>query len=152
MNNLFATLDPPKYSNSNSPNLCFCLLKGDKKTFLLVENIFWTNENVFLSHFNKQKQRFVELEFEHFGGSDVVNKLYIILSQLCLVETTLPVKDLGQQTHNCSSYSSHFVDFNQVSFETFVHSYNIFFLLCWVETALTCQRFWSTDTQLQFLP
>ena len=29
--------------------LGFCLLKGDKKTFLLVENIFWTNENVFLS-------------------------------------------------------------------------------------------------------
>ena len=31
--------------------------KTDKKTFLLVENIFWTNENVFLSPFNKQKQR-----------------------------------------------------------------------------------------------
>ena len=51
---LFVTLEPPKYSNSNSPNLCFCLLKGDKKTFLLVENIFWTNENVFLSPFNKK--------------------------------------------------------------------------------------------------
>ena len=55
--------------------LCFCLLKGDKKTFLLVEIIFLTNENVFLSPFNKQKQRFGELEFEYFGGSDVVNKL-----------------------------------------------------------------------------
>ena len=32
-NNLFTTWDPPKYSNSNSPNLCFCLLKGDKKYF-----------------------------------------------------------------------------------------------------------------------
>ena len=70
-----ATSEPPKYSNSNSPNLCFCLLKGDKKTFLLVENIFWTNENVFLSPFNKQKQRFGELEFEYLGGYDVVNKL-----------------------------------------------------------------------------
>ena len=54
-NDLFGTWEPPKYSNSNSPNLCFCLLKGDKKTFLLVKNIFWTNENVFLSPFNKQK-------------------------------------------------------------------------------------------------
>ena len=60
--NLFATSEPPKYSNSNTPNFCFCLLKGDKKTFLLAENIFWTNENVFLSPFKKQKQRFGELE------------------------------------------------------------------------------------------
>ena len=48
------------------------------KTFLLVENLFWTNENVFLSPFNKQKQRFVELEFEYFGESDVVNKLVVV--------------------------------------------------------------------------
>ena len=74
-NNLFTTSDPPKYLNSNSPNLCFCLLKGDKKTFSLVQKIFSTNKNVFLSPFNKQKQRFGELEFEYFGGSDVVNKL-----------------------------------------------------------------------------
>ena len=38
--NLFTTSDPPKYSKSNSPNLCFCLLKGDKKTFSLVQKIF----------------------------------------------------------------------------------------------------------------
>ena len=56
VSNLFATSEPPKYSNSNSPNLCFCLLKGDKKTFLLVENTFWTNENVFLSPVNKQRK------------------------------------------------------------------------------------------------
>ena len=30
----------------NSPLLCFCYLSGDKKEFLLVENIFWTNNNV----------------------------------------------------------------------------------------------------------
>ena len=42
---MFTTSDPTKYSNSNSPILCFCLLKGDKKTFLLVKNIFWTNKN-----------------------------------------------------------------------------------------------------------
>ena len=72
----FTTLEPPKYSNSNSPNLCFCLLKGDKKTFSLVQKIFSTNKNVFLSPFNKQKQRFGELEFKYFGGSDVANKLY----------------------------------------------------------------------------
>ena len=35
-----------------------------------------TNKNVFLSPFNKQKQRFGELEFKYFGGSDVANKLY----------------------------------------------------------------------------
>ena len=46
---------------------------------------------------------------------------------------------------------SRFVDSNQVSFEIFVHRYNIFSLLCLVETALTCQRSWSTDTQLQFI-
>ena len=53
----------------------FVYCRGDKKTFLLFENIVWTNENVFLSPFNKQKQRYGELEFEYFGGSDVVNKL-----------------------------------------------------------------------------
>ena len=74
-NNLFTTSDPPKYLNSNSPNLCFCLLKGDKKTFSLVQKIFLTNKNVFLSPFNKQKQRFGESEFEYFGGSDVTNTL-----------------------------------------------------------------------------
>ena len=30
---------------------------------------------MFLSPLNKQKQRFGELEFEYFGGSDVANKL-----------------------------------------------------------------------------
>ena len=44
-----------------------------------LQNIFWTNENVFLSPFNKQKQRFGELEFEYFGGSDVVYKLIILV-------------------------------------------------------------------------
>ena len=47
--NLFGTSELPKYSNSN----------------------------VSLSPFNKQKQRFGELEFEYFGGSDVMNKLII---------------------------------------------------------------------------
>ena len=32
--NLFTT-SVSKYSNSNSPNLCFYLLKGDKKTFFI---------------------------------------------------------------------------------------------------------------------
>ena len=78
MNNLFTTSEPPKYLNSNSLNLCFSLLKGDKKIFSLVQKIFSTNKNVFLSPFNKQKQRFGELEFEYFGGSDVANKLNIL--------------------------------------------------------------------------
>ena len=73
--NLFTTSDPTKYSNSNSPILCFCLLKGDKKTFSLVQKIFSTNKNVFLSPFNKQKQRFEGFEFKYFGGSNVANKL-----------------------------------------------------------------------------
>ena len=33
--------------------LSFCLLKGDKKTFSLVQKIFSTNKNVFLSPFDK---------------------------------------------------------------------------------------------------
>ena len=53
--NLFATSEPPKYLNSNSPNLCFCLLKGDKKTFLLVENFFWTNENGIFGELEKME-------------------------------------------------------------------------------------------------
>ena len=81
--NLFTTYDPPKYSNYNSPNLCFCLLKGDKKTFSLVQKIFSTNKNVFLSPFNKQKQRFGELEFKYFGGSDVANKLKVYKKVKC---------------------------------------------------------------------
>ena len=70
--------------HKNMSLLCFCLLKGDKKTlslvqkiFLFVKNIFCTNENFFLSPFNKQKQRLGELEFKYFGGSDVVNKLKV---------------------------------------------------------------------------
>ena len=41
------------------------------------------------------------------------------------------------------------MDFNQVSFEILVHRYNILSLLCLVETALACQRSWSTDTSNQ---
>ena len=52
---LFTTSDPPKYSNSNSPNLCFCLFKGDKNTFLLVENFFWTNENGIFGELEKME-------------------------------------------------------------------------------------------------
>ena len=37
---------------------------------------------VFLSPFNKQKQKFGELEFEYFGGSDVVHKLYYQIHQV----------------------------------------------------------------------
>ena len=36
-----------------------------------------------------QKQRFGELEFENLETLNVMNKIYIILSQLCLVETAL---------------------------------------------------------------
>ena len=61
--------------HKNSSLLWVFLSKGDKKSFLLVKNIFWTNENVFLSPFNKQKQRFGELEFKYLGGFDVANKL-----------------------------------------------------------------------------
>ena len=50
---------------SNSPKI----------PFSLVQKKFSTNKNVFLSPLNKQKQRFGELEFEYFGGSDVANKL-----------------------------------------------------------------------------
>ena len=83
--NLFTTSDPPKYSNSNSPYLCFCLLKGDKKTISLVQTIFSNNKNVFLSPCNKRKQRFGELKLEYFGGSDVVNKLIKANFLFCFV-------------------------------------------------------------------
>ena len=36
-----------------------------------------------------QKQRFGELQFEYLETLNVMNKLYIILSQLCLVEIAL---------------------------------------------------------------
>ena len=34
---------------------CFCLLKGDKKTFSLVQKIFSTNKNVFFFHLKINK-------------------------------------------------------------------------------------------------
>ena len=37
-----------KYANSNSPILCFYLLKGDKKTFFICPKIFSTNKKCFL--------------------------------------------------------------------------------------------------------
>ena len=43
--------------DENLSLLCFCFLRGDKKTVLLIENIFCTNKNVFLSPLKKQKQR-----------------------------------------------------------------------------------------------
>ena len=53
----------------------FLFIEGDQENIVIGRKYFWTNENVFLSPFNKQKQRFGELEFDYFGGSDVVNKL-----------------------------------------------------------------------------
>ena len=37
-------------------NLFVVVFMGIKKTFLSIENIFWTNKNVFLSPLKKQKQ------------------------------------------------------------------------------------------------
>ena len=76
------TSDPPNIRIPILQIFVFVIEGGRENIFLLVENIFWTNENVFLSPFNKQKQRFGELEFEYFGGSDVANKLSN-LHELC---------------------------------------------------------------------
>ena len=40
--------------HKNLSLICFCLLKGDKKTFSLVQKIFWTNKIVSLSPFHKK--------------------------------------------------------------------------------------------------
>ena len=47
--NLFTTSDPPKIRIPILQIFVSVYWRGDKKTFSLVENIFWTNENVYLS-------------------------------------------------------------------------------------------------------
>ena len=97
--NLFTTTDPPKYSNSNCPNLCFCLLKVNKKTFSLVQKIFSTNKNVFLSPFNKQKQRFGGLEFKYFVSKIrwfVVSKLVKLCDEFFIHQAPLLRKILNK--------------------------------------------------------
>ena len=82
--NLFATSEPPKYSNS--PNLWFDF-------FMLLQQTIWgaleknislgfrkgcVNLDRFALLWIKQKNHNKRLgEFEYFGGSDVVNKLLV---------------------------------------------------------------------------
>ena len=53
----------------------FLFIQGGQENIFIGPKNFLTIKNSFLSPFNKQKQRFGELEFEYFGGSDVANKL-----------------------------------------------------------------------------
>ena len=80
--NLFTTSEPPKYSNSNSPNLCFDLFNaiwdaleknlrlGFRKGFVIPERLIK----------QKNHNKFGEFEFKYFGGSDVLNKLLVYFS------------------------------------------------------------------------
>ena len=83
MINLFATLEPPKFSNSNSPKLCFDLF-NESATNELEANIRLRFRKGFVIPvwlallLIKQKnhnKRFGGFEFEYFGDSDVVYKL-----------------------------------------------------------------------------
>ena len=72
-----------------------------------------------------------------------------ILSLLCWVETALPLKDLGQQTHNCSSYSR-----GVTLWISTMHLFKIpsqiehFVNVVFGKNSFTCQRSWSTDIKL----
>ena len=59
----------------------FLLLKGGKKTFLLLaENIFWTNNKMFSCPPTKTKIWRIGIRI--FGGSDVVNKLLDVMTKI----------------------------------------------------------------------
>ena len=71
---MFVTSEPPKYSNSNSQNLCFDFF-NDTVTNNLRQIL---DSGAIDSTFDQAKnhnKRFGEFEFEYFGGSDVTNKL-----------------------------------------------------------------------------
>ena len=54
--NLFTTSDPPNIRIPILQIFVFVIEGGQENIFLLVENIFWTNENVFLSLFNNKNK------------------------------------------------------------------------------------------------
>ena len=70
----------------------------------------------------------------------------------CWVETALAVKDLGQQTQNCNSYSREVTLWILIKHLLKTHSQiQHFVTVVFGRNNFTCQRSWSTDTQLQFI-
>ena len=65
--NLFTTSDSPNIRIPILQIFVFVIEGGQENIFLLVENIFWTNE----------KTKIWRIGIRIFGGSDVVNKLVV---------------------------------------------------------------------------
>ena len=59
--------------HENLSLFCYCFLRGDKKTFLLVQKIFSINKNDFLSPLKKQKQSSDEFTSEIMSVIFVTN-------------------------------------------------------------------------------
>ena len=81
---MFTTSEPPKYSNSNSPNLCFdffywiCNKQFEVNIRLRFRKGCVIPEQLALLLIKQKNhnKRFGEFEFEYFGDSDVVNKIF----------------------------------------------------------------------------
>ena len=73
--NLFTTSDPPNIRIPILQIFVFVIEGGQENIFLLVENIFWTNEKMFSCPPSITKTKNWRIGIRIFGGSDVVNKL-----------------------------------------------------------------------------
>ena len=72
---MFTTSDPPNIRISILQIFVFVIEGGQENIFLLVENIFWTNEKMFSCPPSITKTKIWRIGIRIFGGSDVVNKL-----------------------------------------------------------------------------
>ena len=73
--NLFTTSDPPNIRIPILQIFVFVIEGGQENIFLLVENIFWTNEKMFSCPPSITKTNIWRIGIRIFGESDVVNKL-----------------------------------------------------------------------------
>ena len=75
--NLFTTSDSPNIRIPILQIFVFVIEGGQENIFLLVENIFWTNEKIFSCPPSITKTKIWRIGIRIFGGSDVVNKLQV---------------------------------------------------------------------------
>ena len=88
-NNLFMTSDPPNIRIPILQIFVFVIEGGQENIFLLVENIFWTNEKMFSCPPSITKTKIWRIGIRIFGGSDVVNKLVVFEPPLMRVSRNM---------------------------------------------------------------
>ena len=78
-NNLFTTSDPPKIRIPILQIFVFVIEGGQENIFSLVQKIFSTNKKKFSCPPSITKTKIWRIGIRIFGGSDVVNKLFVSL-------------------------------------------------------------------------